>query len=160
MREIQLPYPLNVGKVSAGDWASTVPDRLVFEGRVGVPVRMTGDEVRALVERCIDSAADNRGEPPTVEWSGGQFEPSETPPDHPLVQALIDEVTAATGVRPRVTGATYGADMRLYRGYGIPTVMCGPGELHEAHAPDESVAIDDVVRHATVLASLAAQFGA
>ena len=45
-----LPYPLSVGRVAAGDWASTVPDELVFEGRVGVPVGMTAAEVRNRLE--------------------------------------------------------------------------------------------------------------
>src|SRR5690606_6583065 len=31
-----LPFPISVGIVHAGDWASTVPDRLVAEGRYGV----------------------------------------------------------------------------------------------------------------------------
>ena len=38
MGELALPYPLSVGRVSGGRWSSSVPDRLEFEGRVGVPV--------------------------------------------------------------------------------------------------------------------------
>src|SRR3954447_7906698 len=37
MRALPLPYPLLVGRVRAGEWSSSVPDRLVFEGRA--PVR-------------------------------------------------------------------------------------------------------------------------
>ena len=51
MREHELPYPLSVGHVEAGNWSSTVPDRLVFEGRVGVPVGADPARVRARVER-------------------------------------------------------------------------------------------------------------
>ncbi|MFD0530513.1 peptidase dimerization domain-containing protein [Kitasatospora arboriphila] len=35
MAEYPIPYALSVGKVRAGDWASSVPDRLVAEGRSG-----------------------------------------------------------------------------------------------------------------------------
>src|SRR5204862_523128 len=33
MRALELPYPLLVGRVEAGEWSSSVPDRLRFEGR-------------------------------------------------------------------------------------------------------------------------------
>ena len=36
MSEYPVAYPISVGKVVAGDWASTVPDLLVAEGRLGV----------------------------------------------------------------------------------------------------------------------------
>ena len=159
MRAFALPYPLNVGRVRAGDWASTVPDELVFECRVGVPVGMPATEVRRLVERAVAHANDDECEPPTVTWTGGQFEASETPVDHPVVSAVADAAAAVTGTRPHVAGVSYGSDMRLYTARGIPTVMFGPGDVHQAHATDESIAINDVVTHARILAVLAARFG-
>jgi acetylornithine deacetylase len=158
MRARRLPYPLNVGRVSAGDWASTVPDELVFECRVGVPVGTPATEVRRLVERAVADASDDLGDLPTLAWTGGQFEASETPVDHPLVAAVADAARAVTDVKPRPGGVSYGSDMRLYRAYGIPTVMFGPGEVGQAHATDESIAIADVVTHARILAVLAARF--
>jgi acetylornithine deacetylase len=41
MRDLGLPYPTSIGRVSAGDWSSTVPERLVAEGRYGVRVGQT-----------------------------------------------------------------------------------------------------------------------
>lgn len=38
MAALELPYPVSVGQLRAGDWSRSVPDRLEFEGRVGVPV--------------------------------------------------------------------------------------------------------------------------
>ena len=57
MRELELPYPLLVGKVNAGEWSSMVPDRLEFEGRLGVPVG--ADLARAARCRRVDSALDD-----------------------------------------------------------------------------------------------------
>lgn len=160
MRRQRLPYPLSIGRVRAGDWPSTVPDDLVFEGRVGVPVGMAPDEVRDLVERAVASAADDRGDAPELAWTGGQFAPAETDVDDPLVRRLVAHATAVRGVTPELAGAPYGSDMRLYRGYGVPTVMFGPGDLAQAHATDEAVEIAAVVAHARVMARLAASFGA
>ena len=158
MKEARLPYPLNVGRIRAGDWSSTVPDELVFECRVGVPVDTPAADIRRMVEDAVAAAADDRADPPTVTWSGGQFEAAETATDDPLVSALTEAAAAVTGERPQTGGVSYGSDMRLYRAHGIPTVMFGPGETHQAHATDESVAISDVVTHARILATFAARF--
>ena len=39
VRRWPIAYPISIGTVHAGDWASTVPDLLVAEGRLGVPQR-------------------------------------------------------------------------------------------------------------------------
>ena len=160
MRLHELPYPLSVGRVSAGDWPSTVPDELTFEGRVGVPVGVEPAVVRARLERVVQNAADNDGPPPQIRWTGGQFAPSATDPDDPLVVALRNHWAELTGTPAAVDGVSYGSDMRHYIARGIPTVMCGPGDLRQAHATDESVDIDAVVRYTRVIARLAVSFGA
>ena len=38
LRDYPIAYALSVGRVQAGDWASSVPDRLVAEGRYGVRI--------------------------------------------------------------------------------------------------------------------------
>ncbi|MFL5893945.1 MAG: M20/M25/M40 family metallo-hydrolase, partial [Thermoleophilaceae bacterium] len=59
MREHELPYPISVGRVEAGSWSSSVPDRLVFEGRVGVPVGSDPADIRARVEEVVRAACDD-----------------------------------------------------------------------------------------------------
>ena len=38
----------------------------------------------------------------------------------------------------------YGAEAGLFQQNGTPTVLCGPGEIAQAHQPDEFIAIDQV----------------
>ena len=38
VRHLDMAYPLSIGVVRAGDWASTVPDLLIAEGRYGVRI--------------------------------------------------------------------------------------------------------------------------
>ena len=53
----ELPWPISVGILHAGDWASTVPDRLVAEGRYGVmPGESFGDAQQAF-EQAIAAAS-------------------------------------------------------------------------------------------------------
>ena len=48
-----LAWPLSIGIVRAGDWASTVPDRLVAEGRYGVRLGESLEDARAAFEQAL-----------------------------------------------------------------------------------------------------------
>ncbi|HEX3831015.1 MAG TPA: hypothetical protein VHW04_03530 [Solirubrobacteraceae bacterium] len=47
MAQLKLPYPLLVGRLSAGRWSSQVPDELEFAGRLGVAVGADLADARA-----------------------------------------------------------------------------------------------------------------
>jgi acetylornithine deacetylase len=154
MRELELPYPVSVGRVAAGRWSSTVPDRLEFEGRVGVPVGVEPAAVRARTEAAVHGACPEA----ELRWTGGQFASGETPADHPwvrLVHACVQELVPAS----RPIGVPYGSDLRHFTARRIPCVMVGTGGLERAHARDERVAIDDIVRLARVIARVLERFG-
>jgi acetylornithine deacetylase len=157
MVALGLPYPTIIGKVSGGDWASTVPDLIVAEGRYGVRAGQTAGEAEAELRRVIAeaSAADDflRDHPVGVEIHGARFSSGEIPADHPLALGLAEAAASVLGVRPPLVGAPYGADMSLLINQGgTPTVMFGPGDVRQAHAPNEWVSIAQVVDCARVLA--------
>ena len=143
MRALELPYPVSVGRVVAGEWSSSVPDRLVFEGRLGVRVGEPLEAARAAFEARLREVV------PDLElaWTGGQFGSADTPADHPLARLAL----AAAGDGARPVGVSYGADMRLFADRGIPVVMLGTSGLELAHAVDERVSIAEVERLAAVL---------
>jgi acetylornithine deacetylase len=159
----RLPYALSVGKVCAGDWASSVPDRLTLEGRYGVAVGEDVTIARRQFEESVAQAAGAddwlRDHPPQIEWLGGQFTPASIPPDHSLVRTLSEAYHVASGIRARVAGMTYGADMRLLVNEGrTPAVLFGPGDVRQAHRPDEFVAVSDLEVAARTLALAALRF--
>ena len=151
--------PINVGVVRAGNWASTVPEELVAEGRAGL---IPGEEVDhfkgQVMERLFDVADRDpylREHPPTLEWFGGQFAPSEVPPDAPICEAVKRAHALATGGEPVVEGVSYGADMRLFiRFGGMPCVMYGAGDVRDAHAPDEHISIPNLATATKTVAFL------
>jgi acetylornithine deacetylase len=159
----RLPWPIEVGTVRAGDWASSVPDTLVAEGRFGVAV---GEDVatarRALEDAIARAAAADpwlAEHPPEVGWWGGRFDPAVTDPTHPVVTALTGAAADVTGSAPPLEGVTYGADMRLLVNVGhIPTVLFGPGDVRVAHMPDEFVPIVDLRTAAETLVLTALRF--
>jgi acetylornithine deacetylase len=156
---LELAWPLSVGVVSAGSWASTVPDRLVAEGRFGVHVGETLTEAIAEFEAAVSdiSAADPwlSEHPVAVSWPGGRFAPGSLPDGHPLLDEVIRAVTDVVGREPAVVGAPYGSDLRHYAAAGVATVQYGPGDVRFAHAVDEHVDLSDVISCARVYTVLA-----
>ena len=149
MAEHELPYPISVGRLRAGEWSSQVPDRAEFEGRAGVRVGETLAQARQGVQAAVAAVG---GEPVRLEWSGGQFGSAQTSQDHPFVALVRAAAGAELGGEPACAGVTYGADMRLYAERGIPCVMLGTSGLELAHAVDERVPVADVERLARILA--------
>src|SRR5215208_6314920 len=155
--------PINIGVVRAGNWASTVPESLVAEGRVGLIPGEEVDPFKDLVSERISAVADRdpwlREHRPELEWFGGQFEPAEVESDAPICEAVKKAHERVTGEEPPVEGVPYGADMRLFiRFGGMPCVMYGAGDARVAHAPDEHISVTELLTAASTLACLLADW--
>ena len=51
-----VPYAISVGRVQAGDWASSVPDLLIAEGRMGVALDEDPTDARLALEAAMAQA--------------------------------------------------------------------------------------------------------
>jgi acetylornithine deacetylase len=157
--DLQIPYPLSVGRVRTGDWPSSVPDLLVAEGRYGLRIDEDPAVARTELESAVGEAADHdaylRDHPPRVTWLGGQYRGGQLPAGHRLLDRMAASHTFVTGapIGPE-RGAPWGSDLRLYAGAGIPTLHYGPGDVCLAHGPNESVPISEVLTAAKALAHL------
>lgn len=158
LREHRLPYALSIGIVSAGDWASSVPDRLVAEGRYGVAIGEPSAAARKVfTDRVAEACADDpwlADHPATVTWSGGQFGSGALPHGHPLLGWVQGAVATIRGAEPPEQASAYGSDLRLYAAQGIPTVHFGPGDARLAHSPREQVEFSDLLSTAQAVALL------
>ncbi len=160
-RRWKLAHPLSIGTVHAGDWASSVPDLLIAEGRLGVALDEPLEHARAEFEAAITQACQSddwlREHPVEVEWWGGQFASGRLPADSDLVQRMASAHAVASQQRPHdVWAAPYGSDLRLLVAHGaIPTLQYGPGDVALAHGPDELVPVDDITVTARALALIA-----
>lgn len=157
MTALGLPYPTIIGIVQGGEWASTVLDRVVADGRYGVRLGQTPAEAEAELRACIAAACAAepflREHPVTLDIIGGRFGSVRVPSQDPLPVGLADLIEAETGRRPALLGEPYGADMRLFVGAGTPCVIFGPGDVRFAHSADERVPLDEVETCARVLAA-------
>ncbi|MGX1759309.1 ArgE/DapE family deacylase [Streptomyces lydicus] len=156
MAEYPVPYALCVGTLRAGSWASSVPDRLVAEGRLGVRLGEDPAEAIADFEDCVAEACAGdpwlRAHPAVVTWPGGRFASGRLPAGHPLSELVRGaHADAVGGPSIRERGAPYGSDLRLYAAADIPTLQFGPGDVRLAHSPREQVSVSEVVAVARAL---------
>jgi acetylornithine deacetylase len=154
----RFPFGLSIGRVHAGNWASSVPDRLVAEGRYGVRVDEPVPAARAAFEQRVAVFCAGHpflaGEPVRVAWTGGSFAGGRLPEGHPLLGRVRDAVADAGGGVPPERALSGGTDLRLYAAAGVPALNFGPGDLHLAHGPRESVPVAEVATAARAFALL------
>ncbi|MEJ1977397.1 MAG: acetylornithine deacetylase [Acetobacteraceae bacterium] len=73
-------------------------------------------------------------------------------PDHALV-SMVKRLTGSNS-----TGyVSYGTEAGLYQDAGIPSIVCGPGHIAQAHTPDEWIAASELAACDAFLRRLAAQ---
>ncbi len=156
----ELPIPIEIGKIAAGDWASNVPDRLYADGRMGVAIGEDIPTARRALEEAVGSACQDdgwlRAHPATVEWWGGQFASGITDVDSAII-STVQRCHADVSRSPQTMWATpYGSDLRLMQGIGaVPTIHYGPGDAGFAHGPRECVSINELLTATRALALIA-----
>src|SRR5215470_5428675 len=155
------PYTVNVGRVRAGDWASSVPARVRVGVRVGYPRRWSPNEaferVRAAVLRAAATDPWLAEHPPVLRQTGFRAQGYLLRHDHPLAVAVAGAHASAHGGMPghRVLGST--TDARYYLNqFGRPALAYGP-RARNIHAPDEAVELASIVAGARTLARFIAR---
>ncbi len=157
------PYPICIGMVRGGEWASSVPERVRAEGRFGVGVQEDVRAARGLFEAQVAACCAHddflRANPVRVEWWGGQFAPCETPEDAAIV-TVARSVARDLGVGGGGLAAVpYGSDLRhLVNAGGTPGVLFGPGDVANAHRADESIGVAELVDGARAVALAVMRF--
>jgi acetylornithine deacetylase/succinyl-diaminopimelate desuccinylase family protein len=161
---------INPAVIEGGRHPAFIADRCAL----WITVHFYPDETHEAVAREVEehllrvAAADPwlRRHPPTFRWGGRSmlvdrgevFPPVPLPEHHPALARLAAAHRAVTGEPPRQEMSPTVTDAGWLAYAGIPTVIYGPGELAQAHAVDESVAVADLVTAARVIAHFAADW--
>jgi acetylornithine deacetylase/succinyl-diaminopimelate desuccinylase family protein len=163
---LKQPHPL-VGPASAvvtlidgGTRQNTVPDRcsLLLDRRLipGEDHAKARAELAAALESLARQHPDILIDPPEEVVA---TVPSETDPRAAIVAAALEARSIVTDLVSLPGGFSAGCDMsKLVLHAGIPTVICGPGSLSEAHAPDEFVPAQEVREAAAIYRHTALRF--
>ena len=147
----------NVGTIAGGTTFNTVAEAAVIglDRRVlpGATAESTQAEVAAMIDRAGIDGLRYRFD---VDTFG---EASEMAADDPWAKLVGSAVARVTGREPAVIGMTFTTDARFVRNQaGIPTVVCGPGAIDQAHGDDEYVEVDRLVDAAAAFAELFAAY--
>jgi acetylornithine deacetylase len=157
MRRLELPYPINVGRLEVGEWPAQVPDRLRFAGRLGVPVGSSTEAARAEFVGLLESVLGAGPQSFELAWLGA-FRPSSTPVDDRLVTLARDALTAELGRPAELVGVPWGADFQHFAARGIPCVMLGTRGIERAHGVDEFVDLAEVATVARAIARILVRY--
>ncbi|WP_088954514.1 acetylornithine deacetylase [Variovorax sp. HW608] len=89
--------------------------------------------------------------------AGFRFEPiCEVPSFLGSASDAVTRLAQRLAREPRTTLVGFGTEAGLFKNAGIPTVVCGPGSITQAHQPDEYVTLEQLARCEDFLCGLAA----
>ena len=74
--------------------------------------------------------------------------PLDIPEEHEIVRIMKDILHTETA------GAPYMTEAITYTRAGIPTIVCGPGSIDQAHGPDEYITVEQLEKGVQVFKSL------
>jgi len=115
-------------------------------------------DVRAMQQAVLDQArALEPGMQRVASDTGFRFE---TICEIPSFLGSVDD--PVTRLAQRLSGekgttlVAFGTEAGLFKNAGIPTVVCGPGQIAQAHQPDEYASLDQLARCEAFMQGLAA----
>ena len=149
----EVPYTtLHVGVVHGGTVLNIVPSRcdLEFEIR-NLPVDDATKIVEGMRADAVDIARAVGREDVGIDLEvTNEYPTLDTPADSEVVALAA----ALTGQQERIK-VGFGSEGGLFSArLGIPTVVCGPGSIDQAHKPDEFIERDQVQRCDAMMAAL------
>ncbi|MGP5288227.1 acetylornithine deacetylase [Glutamicibacter arilaitensis] len=147
---------MNVNKFDGGIAVNTIPSQAVvfFEYRSLAVVDREALTAR-FREKAAELEAEMRAQNPACSASVQQQAGApglDTAPGEEVVA-----LAAACGAIATDEKVTYGTEAGLFSAAGIPTVVCGPGDIAQAHAPDEFIELEQIVACESFIDSLIAQ---
>ena len=134
---------VNVGRVQGGQAVNVVPDSCEFEIERRL---LPGEDGRACLRECEAWVREHAGADVELIFEEPfLLDPAlDTSPEAAVVRALAASRLAVTGRALPVEGAHYGTDGSKLALAGLDVVVCGPGDIAQAHTRAEFVHVEQV----------------
>ncbi|MED3498384.1 acetylornithine deacetylase [Brevibacillus agri] len=161
---------INPAVIEGGRHAAFIADRCALWITVHFYPNESYEQIIREIEDHVRRAAAAdlwlRDHPPVFRWGGrsmieerGEIFPSlELDTEHPALAQLQAAYESELGEAPVVNMSPTVTDAGWFAHAGIPAVLFGPGELKHAHAVDESIDPDQLVRFAQIMARFIANW--
>jgi acetylornithine deacetylase len=154
------PYTtIHVGSLHGGTALNFVPDRATLEFEIRY---VAGADVPALLanaDAIIASARDTlKAQAPEASISVEDMAsyPALMTALHSPIVGIVRDLAGCTG---QPTTVSFGTEAGLYAQAGIPTVVCGPGDIRRAHKADEWIGLDELAVSDRMMQRLASRLG-
>ena len=150
----ETPVPtLNLGYIRGGD----SPNRVCADCELDIDLRplpgMDIEELRATLRRRVRKSLATSGLEIEFKALFGGIPAMETPADAEIVK-ITERLTK------RVAGAVaYATEAPYLRALGMDTIILGPGDIEQAHQPDEFIGMDRLQPMTDILTQLITQVG-
>lgn len=160
------PSVMNFGRIEGGTQPSTVADHCVVKMDRRYISSESLEGVIAEYQEVLDELS---REDPTFraelklmdlgKMAHFYHAPLETPPDDPIVKAVVDSIREVSGIEPRMTTRRGWTDAAIFGHFGkIPTVVFGPGSLSRSHGKAEFITLDELEEGFRTYVSIAIRF--
>jgi acetylornithine deacetylase len=155
------PYStVSVGTIKGGTAGNIVPKLCEFQWQVrSLPQATPGDAPRhlaAFAETALLPKMKQVTDEAAIETTETNTVPAFVAGKASEAVALALKLTGSKGTR----AVSYTTEAGLFEQAGCPSVICGPGDIAQAHAADEFVSVDQLDGCMAFLAALAKELGA
>lgn len=154
------PYTtVHTGTIEGGTALNIVPRSCAFDFEIrNLPGQDPGDviaELKDFAEHTLTPEMHAVSPETGFSWLKSSLIPALAPASD---YEILDRAMALTGDNApgRISFAT---EAGLYQEAAIPAIVCGPGDIAQAHRPDEFVARDQITRCEDFLRAIVARYG-
>lgn len=139
-----LSYPphatLQTGRIQGGNALNIVPDSCTFEFEIRSSYQ---SEIDGLYTKVSDFITKQKRMYQTdiIHHIISAYPPLSTDANSPIKQ-LADRLTNHRNTPPQKV--SFGTEGGLFAAYGIPTLICGVGNMDQGHKPDEYIAVSEI----------------
>ncbi len=149
----KIPYPtINLGHIHGGD----NPNRICGDCELHLDLRVLPGldpaDLRAELSRRVGEVGQRRG----LQWSVVPLFESIPAAETPAESAIVRASEALTG-HP-AEAVSFGTEAPFLNRLGMDTVVLGPGDIAQAHQPDEYLSLDRIAPTLELLRALIRRF--
>ena len=139
-------------KIQGGIQTNIIPDLCVLGMDMRLVPELSLPKAIGMFNALLQKLSD-RG--PSFEWEVTTTDSLDngvyTPPDQPLIKAMLSAVEDITGEKAEPTGYMQGSDGKHFADMNIPIAIFGPSDPSVGHSPNERVSIKQLVEATKIM---------
>lgn len=159
--EFDPPYTtVHSGVIKGGTVNNIIPNRCEFEFEIrnlpDHPALPLFEEIESFGKKELIPAMHKIAKDTGIDWESIADYPGMSTPVEDNVVAMVSKLLNTEATPGKVS---YGTEGGHFQTAGIPTVICGPGSIEQAHKPDEFIDLDQLAKGEKFISALIDSLG-